>query len=57
MSLEGLLLQGLIHGGTYFRNFTLFYSNTGLVLDLQWLLYSNIRTMKSIYGTWKVLLL
>ena len=40
---------GLTFGGAYFRNFAVFYSNTGLVLDLQWLLYSNIRTMKSIY--------
>ena len=40
---------GLTFGGAYFQNFAVFYSNTGLVLDLQWLLYSNIRTMKSIY--------
>ena len=31
-----------VHGGAYFRNFALFYSNTGLVLDLQWLLHYSI---------------
>ena len=26
MSLGGLFLEGLIHGGAYFRNFTVFYN-------------------------------